>query len=109
MARRQVRSSIRLESVIISLIGTLIGLVIGLVFGWALVRALRDDGITAFAVPWLQLAAIVVLAAVAGVGAALTRRGGPLDSTSWPPSPPSESGDPWPTTHSRSPRRSTIS
>ena len=71
MSRRQVRSSIRWESVIISLIGTLTGLVIGLAFGWAIVRALRDDGITAFAVPWSQLAVVVVLAALAGVGAAL--------------------------------------
>jgi putative ABC transport system permease protein len=71
MSRRQVRSSIRWESVIISLIGTFTGLVIGLAFGWALVRALEDDGITAFLIPWGQLVAVVVLAAVAGVGAAL--------------------------------------
>jgi putative ABC transport system permease protein len=71
MTRRQVRSSIRWESVIISLIGTLTGLVIGLVFGWALVRALRDDGITVFQVPWGQLVAIVALSALAGIGAAL--------------------------------------
>ena len=71
MSRRQVRSSIRWESVIISLIGTLTGLAIGLLFGWALVRALRDDGITTFAVPWIQLVVIVLLSAVAGIGAAL--------------------------------------
>ena len=71
MSRRQVRSSIRWESLIISLIGTLTGLVIGLLFGWGLVRALRDDGVTAFEVPWDQLVGVVVLAAVAGVGAAL--------------------------------------
>jgi putative ABC transport system permease protein len=71
MSRRQVRSSIRWESVIISLIGTITGLVIGIAFGWAVVRALQDDGITAFAIPWGQLVALVVLAALAGVGAAL--------------------------------------
>ena len=71
MSRRQVRSSIRWESVIISLIGTLTGLVIGLLFGWALVQALRDDGITTFDVPWAQLVVIVLLSAVAGIGAAL--------------------------------------
>ncbi|MBU6330129.1 MAG: FtsX-like permease family protein [Acidobacteria bacterium] len=71
MSRRQVRSSIRTESVIISLIGTLIGLGIGLVFGWALVKALYDQGITSFAVPWVQLIVIVALAALAGIGAAL--------------------------------------
>jgi putative ABC transport system permease protein len=71
MSRRQVRSSIRSESVIISLIGTIIGLGIGLVFGWALATALKDQGITTFAVPWSQLIIIVLIAALAGVGAAL--------------------------------------
>ena len=70
MSRRQVRSAIRLESVIISLIGTFVGLVIGLAFGWALVTALKDQGITAFAIPWSQLVVIVIIAALAGVAAA---------------------------------------
>lgn len=71
MSRVQVRSSVRFESVIISLIGTLTGLVIGLVFGWALVRALEDQGITVFSVPTGQLVVMVLVAALAGVGAAL--------------------------------------
>ncbi len=81
MSRRQVRSSIRLESVIISLIGTVTGLVIGIAFGWALVTALYDDGITTFVIPWGQLGLVVVLAALAGVGAALypARRAARLD------------------------------
>jgi putative ABC transport system permease protein len=67
--------------VIISLIGTLVGLAIGLVFGWALVKALADEGITAFAIPWAQLVIVVFLAALAGVGAALypAWRAGRLD------------------------------
>ena len=81
MSRRQVRSAIRLESVIISLMGTLIGLVIGIIFGWALVTALVDEGITTFAIPWSQLVIIVVIAIIAGVGAALypARRAARLD------------------------------
>ena len=81
MSRRQVRSTIRLESVIISLMGTLIGLVIGIVFGWALVTALADEGITSFAIPWSQLFIIVIIAIFAGVGAALypARRAARLD------------------------------
>ena len=81
MSRRQVRSTIRLESVIISLMGTLIGLVIGIVFGWALVTALADEGITSFAIPWTQLMIIVIIAVLAGVGAALypARRAARLD------------------------------
>ena len=81
MSRRQVRSTIRLESVIISLMGTFIGLVIGIIFGWALVSALADEGITSFAIPWSQLVIIVIIAILAGVGAALypARRAARLD------------------------------
>ena len=81
MSRRQVRSTIRLESVIISLMGTLIGLIIGIIFGWALVTALVDEGITSFAIPWSQLVVIVIIAILAGVGAALypARRAARLD------------------------------
>jgi putative ABC transport system permease protein len=71
MSRRQVRASVRWESVIISLIGTLTGLGIGLVFGWALVQALEDDGVSALSIPTGQLVIMVLVAALAGVGAAL--------------------------------------
>jgi putative ABC transport system permease protein len=69
MSRRQVRSTIRLESVI------------GIIFGWALVTALADQGITSFAIPWSQLVIIVIIAILAGVGAALypARRAARLD------------------------------
>jgi putative ABC transport system permease protein len=57
--------------VLIAVQGTLLGLVIGVFFGWALVRALRDQGLVAFSVPVASLAIIVVLAALAGVVAAV--------------------------------------
>jgi putative ABC transport system permease protein len=71
MTRSQLRSAIRWESVIIALQGTLLGLVIGLFFGWALIRALEDEGLTVFRVPYGSLAVIVVLAALAGMVAAI--------------------------------------
>ena len=37
MTRRQVRSLVRWEAVIIALLGAFLGIVIGLVFAWALV------------------------------------------------------------------------
>ncbi len=81
MSRRQLRSSIRWESVIISLLGTFLGLVIGLFFGWAVVQALKDQGITEFAPPGLQLLLVVVLGGFAGVLAAVfpARRAAKLD------------------------------
>jgi len=60
MTRRQLRSSVRWESVIISLLGTFLGLVIGVVFAWALVHALADQGIDQFSLAPVQLLVIVV-------------------------------------------------
>ena len=81
MSRAQVRSTVRWESVIISLLGTINGLAIGLFFGWSVVRALRDNGITNFAIAPGQLIIVVVVLAIASVGAAIlpARRAAKLD------------------------------
>jgi putative ABC transport system permease protein len=50
MTRRQLRTTIRLESVIIASQGTLLGLLVGVFFGWALVLAQKNQGITEFSV-----------------------------------------------------------
>jgi putative ABC transport system permease protein len=71
MTRRQLRAMIRWESVIIALQGTVLGLLIGVFFGWALVLAMKNQGITVFSVPGPSLLAVVVLAALAGVVAAI--------------------------------------
>jgi putative ABC transport system permease protein len=80
MTRSQLRSTIRWESVIIAVQGTVLGLVIGIFFGWALVQALRDEGMQ-LAIPYGSLAIVVVLAAFAGVIAAVppARRAAKLD------------------------------
>ena len=71
MTRHQLRAMIRWESVIIALQGTILGLLIGVFFGWALVLAMRSQGITEFSVPVLNLIIVVVLAALAGAVAAI--------------------------------------
>jgi putative ABC transport system permease protein len=81
LQRRQLRRMIRIESVVIALYGAVLGVVVGTGFGWALVRALREQGITEFVLPYGQLAAVLVVAAVAGVVAAAlpARRAARLD------------------------------
>jgi len=71
MGRRQVRQVVRRESVIFSLQGTVIGTVIGFVCAWAIVRAIGQDNTVTFAVPWVLLIAMVIIAMIAGVVAAV--------------------------------------
>ena len=71
MTRGQVRQMIRWEAVIIAVFGAVLGLVVGTFFGWTLVRSLHGQGITEFALPAGTLLVFVVLAAVAGVLAAI--------------------------------------
>ena len=81
MSRRQVRSMIRGESVIIAVMGAILGLAVGVLFGYAVVNALADEGIGAVVIPFGQLVTYVVLAGVAGVIAAVfpARRAARLD------------------------------
>jgi putative ABC transport system permease protein len=81
MTRKQIKSTVRWEAVIVAVFGALLGLVIGLFLGWSIVRALHDDGITQFAIPGGQIVLFIVLAGIAGVVAAAypARRASRLD------------------------------
>jgi len=71
MTRRQTRSMVRWEAVIIAVMGALFGVVIGIAFGWALQQALEPQGFTELGIPAGQLVFYVVLSALAGVLAAI--------------------------------------
>jgi putative ABC transport system permease protein len=81
LGRRQLRTMVRLESVVVAVFGACLGTVMGLVFGTTLVIALRDQGLTELSVPWGQLVAFLVASAVVGVLAAVfpARRAARLD------------------------------
>jgi putative ABC transport system permease protein len=81
MTRRQVRSLIRWEAVIVALLGAFLGIVVGLFFGWALVTALSSEGLDTFRAGPVQLVVVFVLAALFGVLAAIwpARRAAKLD------------------------------
>lgn len=80
-SRRQTRSMIRWEAVIIALLGTVLGVVIALFFGWAVIEALKDSGFTTFSPALPQLAFIVVFGGISAVFAAIlpARRAARLD------------------------------
>ena len=81
LSRRQLRTMIRLESIVIAVFGALLGLGMGLVFGLTLMQALEEEGLTEVVVPWGTLLAFVLVAGVVGVLAALfpARRAARLD------------------------------
>jgi len=80
--RRQLRSTIRLESVIVSLFGTFAGLVLGTFLGWAISTAAdKAQSIATFTFPTAQVVVIVIVGGIAGVvaGSRPSRRAARLD------------------------------
>jgi putative ABC transport system permease protein len=71
LGRRQLRTMLRLESVVIALLGAALGVLMGLGFGVAIQRALVDEGFDRLVIPWAQLGLFLGLAAVIGVLAAV--------------------------------------
>lgn len=79
--RRQVRTVVRREAVLMALLGAFTGVALGAVSGIALSRALLDEGITEVRVPPGTLVIYLVVAAAVGVLAAIgpARRASKVD------------------------------
>jgi putative ABC transport system permease protein len=67
MARRQLRSMIRSEAVIIACLGAVLGVAVAVFFGWALVASMRHLGVTELVIPVGQLGGLAALATAAGM------------------------------------------
>jgi putative ABC transport system permease protein len=81
MTRRQTRSAIRWESVLVALLGTGLGILVGIFFGWSISITIRGGGLGTFTIPWTALLVVVVLAVLGGVIASIrpARRAAHLD------------------------------
>jgi putative ABC transport system permease protein len=79
--RRQVRTVVRRESVLMSLLGALTGVALGTGAGIALSRALENQGLSTVTVPTTTLVVYLVVAAAVGVLAAIgpARRASKVD------------------------------
>ena len=81
--RRQVRSTVRWESVVIATFGAVGGIALGVFLGWAMVQAVAtaSGGLGTFALPVGNLVVVLVVGAIAGVLAGLrpARRAARLD------------------------------
>ncbi len=69
--RGQVMWMVTVESVVISVFGALLGIAVGAGLGAAVFQALREDGFTELAFPWLLMAAYVIASVFVGLVAAL--------------------------------------
>ena len=69
--RRQIRSMVVLEALIIAVYGAIVGLVLGIWFAVALQRTLVEQGIDVLAIPWASLVIFLVIAGIVGILAAL--------------------------------------
>jgi putative ABC transport system permease protein len=79
--RRQVRSTVRRESVLMSLLGAVTGIALGIGSGVALSRALVDEGLTTVSVPSGTMVIYLLVATAVGVLAAIgpARRASKVD------------------------------
>lgn len=71
MDRKQMRSTIYWEAVLMAILGTLVGIGLGIGLSYALVESLSGFGLNEFALPVGSLVTIVVLAAVLGTLASI--------------------------------------
>jgi len=81
MRRRQVRTMIRAESVILAVFGAIVGIVVGTLLGVAFAHSLAQQGINDIAVPVGSLVFFLILSGLLGLGAASwpARRAAKLD------------------------------
>ena len=71
MHRRQVRTMVRVETVIVALVGAVPGLVLGVLFGWATARVLEHSSQpSVFTIPYAWLAVTAALVTATAVAAA---------------------------------------
>jgi putative ABC transport system permease protein len=71
LGRAATMRMVTVEAVVISVFGALLGVAVGIGLGSATVQALRDEGITRLALPWVDAGTYLALAAVVGVIAAV--------------------------------------
>jgi putative ABC transport system permease protein len=71
LRRGQMWVVIVLESVVIALFGATLGIAVGSFLGWALVSAMKSQGLTNFAYPTVTIMGVLVLGGFLGVAAAV--------------------------------------
>ncbi|NUS73859.1 MAG: FtsX-like permease family protein [Corynebacteriales bacterium] len=71
LTRAQTMRMVTVESIVIAVFGSLLGIVVGCGLGTAIVKALKDDGISELDFPWTRLIIFLIIAIVVGLFAAI--------------------------------------
>lgn len=71
LSRAQTRRMVRLEAVVIAVFGAVLGLGLGLVWGVTMHHVLALEGMTALAIPWPTMVAVLIGSVAVGLVAAL--------------------------------------
>src|SRR4051794_6937514 len=71
LTRGQLSRTITIEAIATALFGAVLGTILGVGLGVALQRGLRTQGLETLAIPWGTIVAVLVVAAIAGVVAAV--------------------------------------
>ena len=74
MTRRQLRSTVTLEAMVVSLLGSLVGIVSGLFVAWCLTRPIftdPDSGGGSFSWPVSQMGAVLALGIILGIASSI--------------------------------------
>lgn len=74
LTKRQLRSSLAVEGVLLALVGAIVGIVLGMAYGWigsqlmlGPISGMVGGGAIALTVPWLAIGLVTLVAVVAGV------------------------------------------
>ena len=70
-SRRQLRSMVRWEAVIVGIFGALLGVILGIIIGYAAVTAIPDSFISEVSIPWGTAVIFTILGGVLGMFAAV--------------------------------------
>lgn len=70
-SRRQLRSMVRWEAVIVGVFGALLGVVLGILIGYAAVTAIPDSFISEVSIPWTWAVIFTILGGILGMFAAV--------------------------------------
>lgn len=71
LGRGQTMRMVTVESIVISVFGALLGMLVGCGLGAAIVKALKEQGISTLSFPWTRMIIFLVLAVVVGLFAAI--------------------------------------